>query len=60
MLLMKEITYIHTYKMCEYGHILWILLCIIQLEKSTSTAWEHVWHVNFLLGQHCVTVNMWF
>ena len=38
--------------MCEYGHVLWILLCVIQLEKAKSTAWEHVWHVNFSLGQH--------
>ena len=38
--------------MCEYEHVLWILLCIIQLEKSKSTAWEHVCHVNFSLGQH--------
>ena len=38
---MKEITYIHIYKMRQYGHVLWILLCIIQLEKSKSTQTFH-------------------
>ena len=48
-------TYIHTYKMYDYGQASQILLCVIQSGKPKSADWEHVWQVDFSLGQHTVT-----
>ena len=41
--------------MYDYGQASQILLCVIQSGKPKSADWEHVWQVDFSLGQHTVT-----